>query len=231
MRVEVDGLRFAVQTAEELYILNEIFVNGVYNLRAAGQVVVWDIGMNVGLASLYFASQPEVAQVVSYEPFVPTYRQALKNIALNPEVGLKIAAFNVGVGDSERSLRVKYRYDIKGSVGISGLPTDAGSHGSTQEQITIKPATEIIEEIAAAHPNREIVAKIDCEGAEYEIIRSLAAAHKLTRIRAFLIEWHTHGPNEIIGHLADAGFATLSLLPHSPGTGMIYAVRSGRHDA
>lgn len=231
VRVEVGGLHFVVQTAEELYILNEIFVNGIYNLRSDGQVVVWDIGMNVGLASLYFASRPEVVQVVSYEPFAPTYRQALKNIGLNPEAGRKITPFNFGVGDSERSVRVAYRYDIKGSVGINGLPEDAGDHGATQERLDIKPAAAVLEEITAAHPGREIVAKVDCEGAEYEIIRNLADARRLTQIQAFVIEWHAHGPDEIVGLLADAGFTTVSLLPQSTGTGMIYAVRTGGRDA
>lgn len=231
VRVEVGGLRFIVQTAEELYILNEIFVNGIYNLRTAEQVVVWDIGMNVGIASLYFASRPEVAHVVAYEPFAPTYRQALKNIGLNTGAGRKITPFNVGIGDSERSVRVAYRYDIKGSVGINGLPADAGEDGAAQERLDMRPAAAVLEELAAAHPGLGIIAKVDCEGAEYEIIRSLADADSLTRIQAFLIEWHTHGPGEIVGLLADAGFTTLSLLPQSAGTGMIYAVRAGGCDA
>jgi len=235
VRAEVGGLRFIVQTAEELYILHEIFVSGVYNLRAPGPVVVWDIGMNVGLASLYFASRPEVAQVVSYEPFAPTYRQALRNIGLNPEAGRKITPLNVGVGASERSVRVAYRYDIKGSVGINGLPPDGGAGdlaggSTTQERLDMRPAAAALGEIAAAHPGRDIIAKVDCEGAEYEIIRSLAGAGTLARVRAFLIEWHAQGPDEIIGHLDGAGFTTLSLLPLSSGTGMIYAVRSGGRD-
>ena len=228
VRVEVGGLIFIVETAEEIYILREIFVDGVYNFVAAEQVVVWDIGMNVGLASLYFAARPEVIRVVSYEPFAPTYRQAQKNISLNPEAARKITAVNMGVGDSERTLRVDYQYEIKGSIGIHGLPASAPRHGLMQEQLTLRPAAEIVDDLTAAYPNRDILAKIDCEGAEYEILRSLAAAQKLTHIRAYLIEWHVQGPDEILSLLNDAGFTTLSLLPHSSGTGMIYAVQTGR---
>jgi hypothetical protein len=83
--IEVDTGQFRanVSSEDQLVMLHEIFCCGVYDLRYPGPVVVWDIGMNVGLASLYFASRG-ARHVVAYEPFEVTYRQALRNFRLNP---------------------------------------------------------------------------------------------------------------------------------------------------
>jgi hypothetical protein len=77
--VNIDTLKFEVQTAEELFILKEIFVEGVYNFNLIGDVknyVLIDIGMNVSYASCYFAKIKQIPTVISFEPFTPTYTQA-----------------------------------------------------------------------------------------------------------------------------------------------------------
>ena len=70
--VDIDTLKFELQTAEELFILKEIFVEGVYNFnlpRDSGEYVLIDIGMNVSYASCYFAKIKQIPHVISFEPF------------------------------------------------------------------------------------------------------------------------------------------------------------------
>ncbi|MGA7410027.1 MAG: hypothetical protein WBW33_06040, partial [Bryobacteraceae bacterium] len=85
------GFKAHVSSGEELFILREILCDGVYNFGTAmDNVVVWDIGMNAGFASLYFATRPYVRGVVAFEPFRPTFDAALRNFELNPELRSKI---------------------------------------------------------------------------------------------------------------------------------------------
>lgn len=91
LRVYIKDIIFNVQTSEEILILHEIFVGGIYNIITPKPVVVLDIGMNTGFASLYFSIQPCVLSVVGYEPFVKTYEQAKENFSLNPEIAKKLS--------------------------------------------------------------------------------------------------------------------------------------------
>ncbi len=118
---DVKGLRFHLETKEELYILNEVFVKGDYAFENNEEFVFIDIGMNVAITSLYFSAKPNCKKIYSFEPFEDTYKQALYNISLN-EQGKKITAFNYGLGSSERTLEVDYLPEQKGSMGIGGVP-------------------------------------------------------------------------------------------------------------
>jgi hypothetical protein len=123
----VKGVTAIVQSLEELWILEEIFVIGVYNmvdnLTDIKPMIVWDIGMNVALSSLYFATKDDVV-VVGHEPLDKTYQLALDNLMLNPELFKKVETFNYGIGGYDRTETVDYCPEYKGSVGIRGLVGD-----------------------------------------------------------------------------------------------------------
>jgi FkbM family methyltransferase len=228
--IDVGGVRCFIEDAEELFIVHEIFAQNVYRLIGLRRpTVVWDIGMNVGLASLFFATRPEVVAVHGFEPFVPTFQRAAAHFALNPELRLKIHAFNHGLGARERTVSAAYDYDNKGSSGTHSQVARVISGGHT-EAVHIKSASEALERIVAAHPGVDLVAKIDCEGAEYEIFEALASSGRLGAIRAFMVEWHDRGADELVAPLTKLGFTCFA--PNDPVprpgadvTGMIYAVR------
>ena len=83
-------LTVEVQTAEDIYILKEIYLNKEYGFFFNEKSIVVDVGLNVGFASLFFALNQNVAQVYSYEPFKPTIEQAQKNISMNADLEKKI---------------------------------------------------------------------------------------------------------------------------------------------
>jgi len=224
--IDFGGIKASIQTAEELYILDEIFLNGVYNFICDQPTVVWDVGMNAGLASLYFAKQENVLLVAGYEPLKPTYKQALRNLELNPEIAQKIKTFNYGVGGQDRSITVEYSYEHKGNVGIYGIP-DFLNQGQkfSNEEMTIKDACEVVSSIASHYPGVNIIAKIDCEGAEYEIINSLYSGGKLGLFKAIMLEWHKEGAEQLVECLSKAGFTIFSFSPKSKVTGMVYAAK------
>jgi hypothetical protein len=68
-----------------------------------------------------------------------------------------------------------------------------------------------------------LVAKIDCEGAEYQIIDALAEAGLLEKVDAFLIEWHGRGDAPIREKLLAAGHAVWPRAHPGANHGMIYS--------
>ena len=75
--LSMHGVRFRLKALEDIQVTNEVFVNHDYAFAMPRDVIVLDVGMNVGRASLYFASQGCVKEVHSFEPFPKTFERAL----------------------------------------------------------------------------------------------------------------------------------------------------------
>jgi len=231
LHVSVNGLNLLAQTSEDIFILHEIFVDGVYQHWIDRPAVVWDIGGNVGFASLYFAQHPSVRAVVSFEPFRPTYQQALRNFALNPAVASRIDARACGVAAADRRELLDYHYQWKGHAGTAGTMAHviesglASRSACVREEIVVRSAAAVLDEIAAAHPGVDLVAKIDCEGAEYEIVDALGCDGRLRTLTAVMIEWHSRGSDPLALELARHGFAVFSRPEAAGHAGMLYAAR------
>jgi len=229
--LQLGKIKAEITTLEELYILNEIFIDGCYNFLTpdAGTVVV-DIGLNVGMASLFFAQSEAISRVYSFEPFEPTFKQALKNISLNDEsIKNKIIPSNYGIAGVTREEEWDYVYSGKGNMGLrnsfeESQPTSAETKNKIR--VTLKGIAEVLPDIISRHPSQKIVLKIDCEGAEYEILEKLAASNLLKQVHSLLIEWHVKGPGPLTSLLQKNGFSMMSQFPHNKVTGMIYGFRT-----
>src|SRR5690606_30090481 len=119
---QTNGVLIPVTTNEELFILNEIWVNGCYNVipQTNKPLVVIDVGMNVGYASLFFSSQPFVSKVYAFEPFQPTYEQGLVNLGYNADLLPKIQTHNFGLSRAHTVLEVDYSPEHRGRAGTWG---------------------------------------------------------------------------------------------------------------
>lgn len=231
------GFTVHVNSGEEFYILREILCDGAYNFgTAAENVVVWDIGMNAGFASLYFAARPSVRAVVSFEPFRPTFDAAVRNVGLNPELRTKIKMHNFGIAANAYSTTAEYNSTWKGHSSVRGISSsereqlNIPDRALTVERIELHPADEVLRSILADYPNHTVVAKIDCEGSEYEILRRLYEKRLLQKINIIMLEWHQHGPAELEGILHESGFSTYSLASAASDVGMIYAINQSGPD-
>lgn len=226
--IKINHLTYNIQTFEELFILNEIFVSGIYNISTNKKFSVIDIGMNVALTSLYFAQNPNCLSIYSFEPFKLTFEQAMLNLELNPEIKDKIRAFNFGLGKDNKALTVTYDKEIKGNMGINGIPEYLihQNQGVENEEINIRDASEILYPIinALKSYDQDVVLKIDCEGSEYDIFDSFGKSKILHHFNVVLIEWHFKGPEQICSYLKEEGFTFLSLNPNDKNSGSIYAV-------
>jgi FkbM family methyltransferase len=214
-------------------VLYETYFEKSYNIDVPYQdVVILDIGMNIGIVSLFFASKQYVSKVYSYEPFPGTFQNAINNFNANPILKEKIIPFNYGISNTTTTMEVPLFDDgsIMASTSVEGIK--AGIHqakGDAKINISIKDIKEVIQAIITDHPNQKIYLKIDCEGEEYNIMDRLNQVGYLQNyISGFLIEWHNKGPQQLVKTLYDNGFSTLEMgSPMFPTIGMIYAFKQG----
>ena len=227
--VKIGSLAYNIQTYEEFFILNEVFIHGVYNIETPGKFALIDIGMNVAITSLYFAGNADCLSIYSFEPFKLTFEQALFNMSLNPGIKNKINPANFGLGDTARQITVPYDKIIKGNMGINGIPSHSmrANQEILNDEIEIRNAAETLLPIIKLikETTDTIVLKVDCEGAEYEIFESFAASDLLSSFNAIIIEWHAKGPEPILTYLKESGFTIFAFDPASKSAGMIYAFK------
>ncbi|WP_396186000.1 FkbM family methyltransferase [Flavobacterium sp.] len=220
-----NDLQLYIESSEEFFIVKEVFIEKDYNLLSNESFVVFDIGMNIGISSLFFALNKNVQQIYSFEPVVTTYNQAIYNLELNPAYSNKIEAFNFGLGGFSRIEKVLYNAQAKGNCGIrleSSLVI--GKDNSTEIEINIKNISEVLPDLIAKHPGQKKVLKIDCEGAEYEIIQKLSDSNVLSDIDILMIERHDKGAKILEDLLIANDFRVVSRHLTSI-TGMIYAFK------
>lgn len=223
----MDGVSFYARVIDDLRFVDEIFFRSTYNFKLGQDCCVIDIGMNIGLVSLTFALKSEVKEVHSFEPFKGTYDRARANLSLNPTVANKISANNFGLAGVDQNTTV-FIYD--GSD--SGAFSIRGSSSGTPEQISVRNASNVLGPIIASakSKNRDVIAKIDCEGSEFPIFQALNDDGLLADISAFMVEWHRgvdgKTQQDLIAPLVQQGFVIFDLTGKT-GNGFFYAVKGG----
>jgi FkbM family methyltransferase len=140
--------------------------------------IVLDIGANIGTFSVYAAAVCGASRVLSLEPFPDNYRMLCKNVEQN---GLRNVTCVNEAAAGNRGRR---------TMGLHLV--DCGSHslvtGSFEHTIEVECCTlgDIFERFSLAKID---YLKMDCEGAEYEILEN--AGSRLQQIRRISMETHT----------------------------------------
>ena len=199
---EIDGVRAVkgnglnlgyVFEGDGILIVEEIFKNGEYHFDIGDKAVVIDIGMNIGMASLYFAARDDVEDVYGFEPFKPTFEQAMFNFKINEKYADKIHPHNHGLGDRDKELTLEYCSRTAGRMSTVKLIDEirhSPRYATRIETVQIKNAEEEIRPIIERHKDRKIVIKCDTEGSEKEIFESLDSRGILKNIDIVLLEYH-----------------------------------------
>lgn len=225
--VTIEGVSFYVRERDDLAFVQEIFLNSTYNVLTQQDCCVIDIGMNIGLASLMFATKPFVKEIHSFEPFESTYARARANMGLNPAIAHKISANNIGLSDKDETRTVQVPPDVtSGSMG-----TDGWSSGTPHNVVVRNAAAALAPIIAQARRHgRPVIAKVDCEGSEYPIFRTLRDRGLLADISTFMVEWHWRSCQETARDLTAAleanGFIVFDLTHRGAKNGLLYAVKA-----
>ena len=197
-------------------IINEIYVVKEYN-KLLGYLekdsVVIDIGAQIGVFSVFAALKDGSVKIYSYEPFLPNYTLLEKNIKLN-NLSKQIIPFNVGVG-KKNEIR-KFTISDK----------NTGGHGfyckDSSESIQIK--TISLKEVFENNNIKKCdFLKMDCEGAEYEILFNAPDSY-LKKIKSITMEYHDNGNVvELKKFLEKSGFKVEVI---GAMDGLLYAYRN-----
>lgn len=210
---------------EALGITKEVFLNKDYAVNFSCDAVLIDIGLNRGIASLYFATYPNIKKIYSFEPFKPTFELAKRNLGLNPQLSEKIKAFNFGLGKAEVTLELPYMAKATGGMSTTH-DVCKGEKNIRKEAVVIKDAAKEIAPILEENKKKHIIVKCDCEGAEFEIFERLNEEKLIGNIDVILMEYHFNKPDRLVTVLTKNGFAVRTkVLSKKMSTGYIYAVR------
>jgi FkbM family methyltransferase len=160
---------------------------------------VVEVGGHVGAFALWAAAHAPRARVVTFEPEPRNFRDLRRNIQRN---GLadRVVSVNAAVAaeDGRRTLDVP--------IQRNRATFTSASAGGTIEVDCVGLERYLDEE----HPDPIDVLKLDCEGAEWEILPSLSG-ETYDRVHHIIVGCHAHRESEVEemkGLLASRGFTS-----------------------
>jgi len=149
-----------------------------------------DIGANQGYYSLLAAKNKRCKQVISIEPVSSTFNLLKYNIKLNRFTS-KIIPLNYAIAAEENRFFI-HKYD--GHSGIATMRAIEAQESQYGEWIETKPASSLEELLLY---DGIVFCKIDVEGYEEPVIRSLIQAKFFHRIEAIIYEVDENWVNPI----------------------------------
>ena len=182
-------------------IADKEYFNDRFKIRDTDVVV--DIGGHIGAFSLIGGQRAFAGRVLVFEPDILNYVQLLKNLAINNLV--HVEARNEAVGKEDGN-RVLYSDSLNSAKSSLSRATETG------RSVKIVSLPRIFEEHKIERCN---FLKMDCEGAEYEILFNTPLS-LLSRIENMVLEVHNpsyfgltepnYRPSILKTFLEEAGF-------------------------
>lgn len=182
MRHEAFGLHWEIRNETDKAIIQEVCAQKVYGDAFWPDMKVIDIGAQIGSFSVFAASKG--ANIVAYEPDPANYATLLENIRLNGLEG-KIKAYNDAV------------WSTKGHITLyDSCSENLGAHSAVfarnPERGTKVPTVTLDDIFEMNALDTCDFLKIDCEGSEFEIMKS----QSMRRVKAFSMEVHGFATTE-----------------------------------
>ena len=194
-----------------LLILKEIFLNQIYTftkntdqkIRNLNGGVIIDIGANIGIATAYFKDKYPQTKLIAIEASPINYRQLVKNIEINKFQNIE--TINCFISNS--SNKIKFHHNIDKPGGSFG---EGAKSKGFKNLIEFEVETQYLSSIISGLKN--IVIKIDVEGAEYEILKDLAKSKNVCEVLEITVEVSTRNQTDydslsnVLHEFSDLGF-------------------------
>ena len=179
-----DGLMITIRRNRwDARVLQEIFLSRPYDRTLAlpdGGTVV-DVGGYIGDFALYAATRLKAKKVVVYEPSPKNFALLQRNISMN-HLTNRIVAVNKAVGTAG-SMMLNTNSPDRDQVNVS-------SYGHKHSGDLVAVDSDSLSNILETHNLGQVdLLKLDCEGAEYDIILS-TPPEVLRRVRHIVFEHH-----------------------------------------
>lgn len=201
--IKLKATRKSPEEVGDIGLIADIYFFKTYNppsFEIENGYTIIDIGAHKGYFSVFATFQAEDLHVYSFEPFPNTFNFLIENIAMN---NLKnISAFNFGIC-GEKGKRKMY------------ISKSAGTH--SMYDTTRKNAIEIncitLEDVFIMNKIEKCdFLKMDCEGAEYEILFN-ASEDTIKKISKISLEHHEvpqHNYKDLERFFKEKGFKSKS---------------------
>ena len=161
--------------------------------------IIFDIGGNIGITSIYLAKLFPDSLIYSFEPMPENFEILQKNISQYKN----IRAFNYGLGSKNGSFKVYLSSDPENYGGISFYPDAHGNQEKSYISCEVKNVNEIIDDLKVESID---LIKIDTEGAEYDILSTLKV--DILRGTSWITgELHGNRDFELLDYLDSIGFS------------------------
>lgn len=184
IEIRKTGLKFIVRGKMDVWSVKETLLNRFY--EKFGFVIqdgwnIVDIGGGIGDFTLFAAAGHPHARILSFEPFPESYQLLRENVALNHAENVEI--FSQAIASQEGSL------DFLTTPGDPlSNQTTAASAVSNSHPLTVS-AVSLASVLHGPDLTHIDLLKLDCEGAEYDILMNSPAA-VLEKIDRIVMEYH-----------------------------------------
>lgn len=217
-----NGLRFRLRPGtSDRPTIDEVFVHGIYDRDVTAireNDIVLDIGAHIGTFTVLASKAAGNGRVYSFEPDEGNFSLLRENLGLNGIVNAH--AVNAAVAKSMG----RRRFFVNGNA-TNGHSLCRQGEGAREVAVETVPLGDFIK--AHKIPRVDLL-KMDCEGAEYEIMLNCPKA-VIGKIRRIAMECHSvpgHSPDEIRALLEENGFVVRTEdVQNQPGFCLLYAER------
>jgi FkbM family methyltransferase len=219
IRLRESGLHFRVRTALDVWVVKETCLDRDYENSASLQDnwTIIDIGAGLGDFTAYAAQRNPRGRVLAFEPFPESFALLQQNVALNHLQNVEAQPCAIAAQAGSLAL----------NIGLG----EAVQHSTTQTGAqTIEVQAITLQQVFDEHElDRCDFLKMDIEGGEYAILRSVGA-DLLRRVQRLALEYHDNTPagqhDELVQILQHAGFQVrVQPNPVHDYLGYLYAIR------
>src|SRR5262245_40633976 len=219
------GLRFRIRTRMDAWVLKETCLDRDYERDAAieDDWTVVDVGAAIGDFTVHAARLCPRGTVHAFEPLPDTFTRLDDHVRMNGVTNVQASQEAIASAEGTLTLYTE--------TGLTGQHRTAGDPSKAAEAVFRVPATTLARAFAERGIARCDLLKIDCEGAEFEIVLGLDP-DVLGRVSRIVLEYHdhvtTHTHEELVRYLEQQGFEVrVRPNPAWKQLGFLYAEKSG----
>lgn len=177
-----NGEKFVVRNLYDIVVLQEVFQDLIYkslfNYVSGKNPTYIDIGGYIGDTAVFFSKSNLFKKIIVFEPLPHNFILLEKNIEINGIAHTTNLIKSAVVSDSKKISN----FYIDNNFGKSGVY----SNKSSLKKVAVHAIniSNILKNLG------NVYLKIDCEGAEFELLRSLSA-NEFNKISAIILEYHS----------------------------------------
>ncbi|SCA58080.1 hypothetical protein MTBPR1_80134 [Candidatus Terasakiella magnetica] len=169
-----------------LQVMEEMYQDqyGLSQIPLPEKPTIIDVGAHVGLFSILASQQYPDARIIAFEPLAATYEALKQNVEFNQLS--KVEIHHMGISGNDDVLDFFYHAQESASTSayFASDMQELTDFGLKAEKLNVTSLDHVFEQFKVEHCD---LLKLDCEGAEFDILRHSKCLDKVSRI---VIEVH-----------------------------------------